>query len=234
MNYSTLSVKELTEIFSQPDFNKNLLQCILDSDNKSVTYPDLPKILYMNDKLDCLEIYFNYLLNQDKDYLIIHFFSNTENISEKTLTFAKHFVDNLIAIFTDKFDITQALDLAKKFPEQIKEQSLLKLIKIYETEQSHFFNLPSFDSLEYSILNAFDKYADKKQLFSSIISVIPVIPLLIKLANNTYEKNSLIFLDNYFKSECPSYMENYVEKMLLHRTLNEKFSEKNKRNNCKI
>lgn len=121
------------------DFNELLL---LQKENTSLYYPGLPEILLKNKNYESLNSYLEFLNNNEKSYLIINFFQNNllKINNTSTIKYAESYIDNLLSIALDKLNFDDFFKINDLFPNQIKEQSIIKLIKIYETNQKHFFD----------------------------------------------------------------------------------------------
>jgi hypothetical protein len=89
---------------------------LLQKENTSLYYPGLPEIFINFFQNNLLKIY-----------------------NPSTLKYAELYIDNLLSISLDKLKFDDFFKINDLFPNQIKEQSIIKLIKIYETNQKTFF-----------------------------------------------------------------------------------------------
>lgn len=218
------TLNELINLFSSSEISPEKINELFLSNNTSLKYPGLCDILFLNHKYDCLNTHLSNL--QNENYLIIHFFNGKINIPSELCEFVKPYVDNLLAISLDSLKLENFIQLNEQFPNSIGEHTILKLIKIYDTKQNHFFNIPLFDDIENIIVKSFDKLDDKDYIVEKIEEHLLLLPLYLKLAQQCEEPKSLKFLDKSFKQYLPSYMENYIEKLHLNRKLNENLKEK--------
>lgn len=216
------TIKTLTEKFSQADISVQDIENLFSEDINLLKFPLLPEILFKNKKYDVLNSYLKHI--EKESYLIIHFFSSKTNYPKDISHFAIPYIDNLLAISVDANNLEKFIELNEQFPNSIGEQTILKLVKIYETEQNYYLNLPLFDSIEKDIILAFDKFSDKEIIVDRVNNHITLLPLYLKLAEYFVQEQSLIFLDSTFKNNLPNYMENYIEKLQLNRKLMDKFS----------
>lgn len=222
---STLSIHELTYLFSEPTFSVEHLKTLFSFNISSLNYPLLPNILLENNKNECLKEYLENI--KDKSYLIIHFFTDKTNLPEDIMNFARPYIDNLCAIYIDKLNFNDFFALNEQFPGNIKGQTILQLIKIYENNQQQYFYLPLFEQVENTILQAFDQFNDKDYIFHKDLNHTAILPLYIKIAQFSSEENSLNFLDQHFKKYLPSHFANYIDNLKLSRSLDSKLISKN-------
>lgn len=225
-----MNLNQLKESFEQLGNNLNNFNelLLLQKENTSLYYPGLPEILLNNKYYESLNSYLDFLNKNEKSYLIINFFQNNllKIDNHSTLKYAESYIDNLLSISLDKLKFDEFFKINDLFPNQIKEQSIIKLIKIYETNQKHFFDFPMYEKCENLIIENITQLNDLGVLKSNINEFIPLIPLYIKIAQKSEQIIFLNNLDNIFKEHFPSYMENFIDKMILEKKLEISLSNK--------
>jgi len=226
-----MNLISLKELFTNLDDNltdefKELL--ISNEENSLIFFPGLPELLLINSKFNFLDIYLDFLSKKDKSYLIINFFQNhlLEINEPKILEHAKYFLDNIYAISLDKCKINDCFKIYELFPESIDEQTIVKLIKIYETNQKYYFEMDGFDKFESIIIQKITKMTNLNVLEKDINDFISIIPLYIKICNSTDNVIFLKEIDKIFKSKFPSYMEFFIDKLILEKKLDSSLPQK--------
>lgn len=226
-----MNLISLKELFTNLDDNltehfKELL--ISNEENSLIFFPGLPELLLTHSKFNSLNIYLDFLSKKDKSYLIINFFQNhlLEINEPKILEYAKPFVDNIYAISLDKCKINDCFKIYELFPDSIDEQTIVKLIKIYETNQKHFFDIDGYDKFESIIIQKITKMTNLNLLEKDINDFISIIPLYIKICNSTDNINFLKEIDKIFKKNFPSYMDYFIDKLILEKKLDSSLSQK--------
>jgi hypothetical protein len=96
----------------------------------------------------------------------------------------------------------------------------MKLIK------KHFFDFPMYEKCENLIIENITQLNDLGVLKININEFIPLIPLYIKIAQKSEQIIFLNNLDKIFKEHFPSYMENFIDKMILEKKLEISLSNK--------
>ena len=88
--------------------------------------------------------------------------------NQSILKHAESYIDNLLSISLDKLKFDEFIKINDLFQNQIKEQSIIKLIKIYETNQKHFFDIDGYDKFESIIIQKITKMTNLNLLEKDI------------------------------------------------------------------